>query len=124
MQRGTAPQGERALHQVMDGAGLIIAYPVEPSERLVVLQLLAEQFELRHMYSEREVNALIRQRVHASAADPVTVRRDLIDYQLLHRTDRGTRYWRDEPARAVPPQLLVGPGTIGPDHVVGERETK
>ncbi len=122
MEHKTSIRGKSALQNVMDAAGLIVSYPVGAYERLAVLQMVAERLTPRHIYTEQAINAFIKQQVHPSAADHVTIRRDLIDYQLLHRTDGGSRYWRGEASVGVLPQVQVGPGTIGPDHAAGDRE--
>jgi hypothetical protein len=108
----------------MDATGLIVAYPAGANERLALLRALVARFAPRQAYAEREINALIRQHVHPAAADHVTVRRDLVDFQLLRRTEGGTRYWRDETSLGTLPEVLSGPGTIGPNHMAGEREAE
>ena len=107
-----------------DATGLIISYPLGAYERLAVLQTLAARLTPRHIYTEQEMNALIQRNVLPSAADHLTVRRDLVDYQLIHRTDSGTRYWRSTTTFGVLPEVHTGLGTIGPNHIAGERETE
>ncbi len=113
---------DSALRRLTDASGLIIAYPAAESDRVVVLRLLAGRIVPQQVYSEHEINALIQQHVHPAAADHVTVRRDLIDYQFIRRTDGGARYWRDATSQGIPPEHRAGTGNVGPDHVAGERE--
>ena len=111
------------LRRLTDATGLIIAYPAGASDRLVVLRALAARIAPQRSYTEHELNELIQQHVHPSAADHVTVRRDLIDYQFIRRTDSGARYWRDESSEGIPPEVQLGPGAYGPFHFGGEHET-
>lgn len=124
MSTRTRPQGDSALQNLMDATGLIIAYPAGAHERLALLRALAARFTPRQTYTEQEINVLIQQHVHPAAVDHVTVRRDLVDYQLIHRTEWGARYWRDEVGEGVLPDVQAGLGTFGPDHVAGEREAE
>ncbi len=97
-----------ALRRLTDSSGLIIAYPAATSDRLVILRALAARITPGQIYTEYEINQLIQQHVHPDAVDHVTIRRDLIDYQLIQRTDRGTRYWRSAESRGIPPRLDLG----------------
>jgi hypothetical protein len=94
-----------ALRRLTDSSGLIIAYPAAVSDRLVVLRALAARIAPGQIYTEHEINELIQRNVHPDAVDHVTLRRDLIDYQFIQRTDRGTRYWRIADSRGVPPRI-------------------
>ncbi len=68
--------------------GRITSIPAARGKRSVVLDWLAQDFEPGRRYSEREVNAILARRY----ADTATLRRYLVDEQLLDR-DRG-EYWR------------------------------
>lgn len=109
------------LRRLTDSSGLIIAYPAAVSDRLVILRALAARITLGQVYTEHEINQLIQQHVHPDAVDHVTLRRDLIDYQLIQRTDRGTRYWRVADSRGIPPRIDIRwpydrPSEIDDDH--------
>jgi hypothetical protein len=97
-----------ALRRLTDSSGLIIAYPAAISDRLAVLRALAARITPGQVYTEHEINQFIQQHVHPDAVDHVTLRRDLIDYQLIQRTERGTRYWRIVDSRGVPPRVDLG----------------
>lgn len=103
-----------ALRRLTDATGLIIAYPAAVSDRLALLRALASRIEPGRVYSEHEINELIQRHVHPDAVDHVTLRRDLIDYQLIQRTDRGTRYWRNVESQGIPPRVELGPGCVRP----------
>lgn len=68
--------------------GRLVSIPVSRSKRLVLLDLIAQDFEPGQRYSEREVNATIR-RWHD---DTAALRRYLVDESFLERDD-GV-YWR------------------------------
>jgi hypothetical protein len=109
------------LRRLTDASGLIIAYPAAAADRLVILRALAARITLGQVYTEHEMNQLIQQHVHPDAIDHVTLRRDLIDYQLIQRTDRGTRYWRIADSRGIPPRIDIrwpagGPAQADADH--------
>ena len=61
--------------------GKLVAIPRKHAKRLVLLDLLAQEFEPGHHYTEAEVNE--RLRVHSD--DFVTLRRYLVDEGYLDR---------------------------------------
>lgn len=115
-------QEASALRRLTDSSGLIIAYPAAVSDRLTVLRALAARMAPGQVYTEHEINQFIQQHVHPDAVDHVTLRRDLIDYQLIQRTDRGTRYWRIVESRGIPPHLDMTPPLMGPPQADDEHE--
>ena len=66
----------------------LTSIPAQRSKRLVVLDLLAQEFEPGRRYSEAMVNLILGQ----WHADTASLRRHLVDEELLAR-DQG-RYWR------------------------------
>lgn len=64
--------------------------PAKVSKKLVVLEAVAALFTPGRTYTQKEVNALLEE----VYPDPVTLRRDLIDFRFLRRTDDGGAYWR------------------------------
>ena len=68
--------------------GRLVSIPAQHGKRLVVLDLLAQEFEPGERYPEREVNRRLR-RWHA---DTAALRRYLVDDGFLER-DAGV-YWR------------------------------
>src|SRR5207237_8976776 len=71
--------------------GRLRAIPAQRSKRSVVLERLAGQFEPARIYTEREVNTILR-RFHDDVA---TIRRELIAAKKLIRTKNGV-YKRTE----------------------------
>jgi hypothetical protein len=74
--------------RVFVGGGRLHQIPVQRSKRRVVLEHIAASFEPGVRYPERAVDAVLR----AWFDDYVTLRRYLIDEQLLGRSE-GV-YWR------------------------------
>jgi predicted transcriptional regulator len=66
---------------------------VIPSQRKkleAVLRYVTQAFEMDKRYSEKQVNAILS-RYHE---DTASLRRELIGFSLMRRTDDGTKYWR------------------------------
>ncbi|MBZ0305914.1 MAG: DUF2087 domain-containing protein [Anaerolineae bacterium] len=57
---------------------------------LVILRWLATLFEADKLYTEPEINAILKA-VYES--DHVTLRRELVDYGYLRRERGGGKYW-------------------------------
>jgi hypothetical protein len=81
----------RAEQQILDRFfedGRLVLMPTRRAKRLVVLDQVAQLFELGRTYPEQEVNALLAP-IHP---DVPALRRHLVDEQFLTRDD-GV-YWR------------------------------
>lgn len=61
-------------------------------KKVVILSRIAEQFEKGRKYSEKEVNLLLK----AIYEDYITIRRYLIMYGFMERTQDGSQYWMTE----------------------------
>jgi hypothetical protein len=68
--------------------GELVAMPAKQSKRLLVLDHIAQSFELGRKYAETEVNAILR----SYHDDVATLRRYLVDEGFLSREEG--RYWR------------------------------
>ena len=77
----------RTLRRVFEG-GQLVEIPTKRATRRVVLDELAQRFDVGRHYSEREVNASLAQ-VHP---DTAALRRYLVDEGLMARKDG--MYWR------------------------------
>ena len=77
----------RVLGRFLRG-GRLVSIPTSRSKKLVVLDRLAQEFDVGVRYSERQVNAILR-RFHEDVA---ALRRYLVDEEFLDR-DAG-QYWR------------------------------
>jgi len=57
----------------------------------LMIQFMAEQFEMGKKYSEKEVNEILNQ--YHSFNDPATLRRLLFGSKIMNRTVDGKSYW-------------------------------
>nr|HET6905077.1 metalloregulator ArsR/SmtB family transcription factor [Ktedonobacteraceae bacterium] len=71
--------------------GRLISIPTHSRTRRFVMEKLAESFEWGHLYTEKEVNTLLK----AFHEDTATLRRELIDFKLMMR-EHG-KYWLTRP---------------------------
>lgn len=58
-------------------------------KKVVILMRIADEFEPGRQYSEKEINGIIE----PIYSDFVTIRRYLIEYGFLSRTNDGSKYW-------------------------------
>lgn len=68
--------------------GSLVSIPTKIAKRLVVLDLIAQEFAVGEVYDETEVNALIR----PFHDDVAALRRYLVEEGFMDRRDG--RYWR------------------------------
>ncbi|MCE5196338.1 MAG: DUF2087 domain-containing protein [Negativicutes bacterium] len=64
-------------------------FPVKQKKKLVILRLIAQQFEKNKKYTEKEVNGILA----GIYADFVSIRRYLIEYGFMDRVNDGSAYW-------------------------------
>lgn len=86
MERPT--QRDKVLRAFVGPDGRLVRMPAKRAKRLVVLDLLAQEFEPGETYRETEVNARLR----AFHDDVAALRRWLVDEDFLSRRDGW--YWR------------------------------
>ena len=85
---GETPERRKVLEAfVRDGR--ITSMPTAPAKREILFDWLAGTFEVGRRYSEAEVNAAL----DGHAEDHASLRRALVDAELLCRDDNRT-YWR------------------------------
>lgn len=70
--------------------GLITHLPAKQKKMTVLLRWLASLFEKERLYTEQEVNAILKSKYQE---DYVSLRRDLVDLGYLRRERGGGRYW-------------------------------
>lgn len=68
----------------------LTSLPSKRKKLFVVLRWLASHFEADKLYTEPEVNAVLKA---AYAHDFVSLRRDLVDFGYMRRERDGTKYW-------------------------------
>ena len=72
--------------------GQLVRLPARHRRRRLVLERIAESFEPGRYFTEPDVNAVLRRWCAGGDVDHVTVRRYLVDEELLGRADG--KYWR------------------------------
>jgi hypothetical protein len=82
------PPDRRKVLDAFVRAGRITSIPATRSKRRVLLDWVAQDFEPGQRYSEAQVNAILEQH----HADTATLRRYLVDEELLDRA--AGEYWR------------------------------
>lgn len=92
-QRRRASPDERVLRTYFDESGRLRSLPAQHKKRQVVLRRLAEAIEPDRVYSEPELNRVIRQ-FHDDVA---SIRRMLIEEKLVLRARDGHAYKRTGP---------------------------
>ena len=80
----------KVLAAYLQPDGSIRQIPSEPAKLQVILHYILEAFTPGVIYTEKEVNMLIR-RFHIDTAG---LRRDMIDRGMLQRKSDGSQYWR------------------------------
>jgi hypothetical protein len=85
---GDVPEDEARVLRSYFRAGRLTQIPTQRAKKLIVLDRLAQEFDVGLRYSERQVNAILR-RFHADVA---SLRRYLVDEGFLDR-ESGV-YWR------------------------------
>lgn len=82
---------KRALAQ-FDPQGRLMRWPTKFTVQRMAMWALWMRFEAKRTYTEREVNAILR---NANAfGDHVTLRRELINHSLLARKSDCSEYWK------------------------------
>jgi hypothetical protein len=82
----------KVLAAYLNADGSIKQLPHEPTKLRVILDYILEAFTPGVIYTEKEVNMIIR-RFHIDTAG---LRRDMIDRGMLQRKSDGSQYWRPE----------------------------
>lgn len=69
--------------------GPLDTFPSKEKRKYIVAEKIAKRFEMGKIYMEKEVNELLKQ----IYPDFATIRRFLIDYGFMNRSDDGVEYW-------------------------------
>jgi hypothetical protein len=69
--------------------GPLEVYPLKEKKRVVILKHILQRLEPNRNYSEKEINAVLK----PIYEDYVLLRRQLIDYGFMDRTNDGSSYW-------------------------------
>ena len=87
--QATAEERDTILRKHFQG-GKLIKLPLREKGRVVVVEHLSSLFEKAYPYTEAQVNEILK---GASTEHYTTLRRYLVDYGFLGRTQDGSRYW-------------------------------
>ena len=68
---------------------ILKSFPPREKKKIVILRVVAQQFQKDKRYSEKEVNTVLQ----AIYADFATIRRYLIEYGFMDRTKNCKKYW-------------------------------
>lgn len=82
----------KVLKVCLNADGSIKQIPHQPAKLKIVLEYLVSAFTPGVIYSEKEVNTIIRR----FNIDTAGLRRDMIDAGMLQRESDGSKYWRPE----------------------------
>jgi len=69
--------------------GPLDVFPSKEKRKYIIAQEIIKQFEVDKIYIEKEINDIIAK----IYPDFATVRRFLIDYRFMTRSDDGKQYW-------------------------------
>jgi hypothetical protein len=83
-------KARKVLIAYLNADGTIKQIPNQPAKLQVILDYVLEAFTPGAIYTEKEVNMIIR-RFHLDTAG---LRRDMIDRGMLQRKSDGSQYWR------------------------------
>ena len=76
-----------------DSQGRLSQYPTKKPMRVIALTKIADCFEYKRKYTEKEVNEIIKQNI--SFSDIELIRREMFQLKLLGRMKDGSVYWRE-----------------------------
>lgn len=82
-------QENKILKNFFNSDQTLKTFPAKESKKVIILKKIRECFNENYRYSETEVNAVL-EKVYP---DYVELRRALIDYKMLFRTDDCRTYW-------------------------------
>lgn len=88
----TDKERENAIKNYMDENGAIKTYPAKEKNKIIVLSEIVKNFSKGKKYSEKEINRILK-RVYD---DYATIRRALIEYGFIERSNDCSTYWIKE----------------------------
>lgn len=82
------------LERYYDEEGKLTQYPSKRPLRVLALIKVADDFEKDKIYTEKEVNEVIRKNIAFS--DHELIRREMYQYKLMNRLPNGSEYWLEK----------------------------
>ncbi|HAP21479.1 MAG TPA: hypothetical protein DCR27_09405 [Lachnospiraceae bacterium] len=81
------------LKKYYDTEGKLVQYPSKRPMRILAMTKIAEKFAHGKTYTEKEVNAVIRESI--AFGDIELVRREMFQYRFIGRFRDGSAYWAE-----------------------------
>ena len=88
----TDKEKKDTIKNYMDESGALKSYPAKEKKKIIVLEEIAKNFSKGKTYSEKEINRVLK-RIYE---DYATIRRALIEYGFIERTNDCNSYWVKE----------------------------
>lgn len=80
------------LKSFIDENGRFKQWPSKRKKQILMLEFMAEKFEIGIDYTEKEVNEILNN--FHTFNDSAILRRELFEQNFLVRTEDGSRYWK------------------------------
>lgn len=90
MEKGIEVYKEK-IARYYDSENKLTQYPSKHPMRVIALARIAEKFDEKKKYTEKEVNAIIKESI--SFSDIELVRREMFQYKFIGRLRDGSEYW-------------------------------
>lgn len=84
----------KVIHAFTDAEGRITFLPAKEKKLIVLLHYAAKAFEPGKRYSEQQVNEILLN----FNPDTASLRRAMVDHNIMARKSAGTEYWLADPA--------------------------
>ncbi|EYE88587.1 transcriptional regulator [Fervidicella metallireducens AeB] len=88
----TDKEKTETIKTYMEENGALKAYPAKEKKKIIILNEICKNFTKGKTYSEKEINRILK-RIYV---DYVTIRRALVEYGFIDRTNDGSKYWVKE----------------------------
>ena len=85
----TKKEKEKIIYAYFEETGALRECPAREKKKIVILQEIIKNFKVGKIYSETEINRILK-RIYS---DFPYIRRLLVEYGFLERTDSGEQYW-------------------------------
>ena len=92
------------LKRYYNEEGKLASYPSKQPMRVLALIGIAEKFEAKRKYTEKEVNEIIKASI--AFGDVELVRREVFQYKFIGRLRDGSEYWAEPEWRVAYEQFL------------------
>lgn len=80
------------LKSFLDNDNKLKVWPSKPDKKQAAMEFIASKFEYDREYAEKEISEVIK--ANHTFNDHPMLRRELINRNLLARTQNGAKYWR------------------------------